>query len=96
MIGKSTREDLPKLKDHAKEPLHQVNMDIFSSSVQSIEGHNYAVVLVDCNTGYRWLYSMKLKSDMLKVVKKWYSDIANLRQKNKLLVVMRDNAGENK
>jgi hypothetical protein len=39
---------------------------------------------------------MKLKSDMLKVVKKWYSDIADLRQKHKLLVVMRDNAGENK
>ena len=95
MIGKSTLEDLPKLKDRAKEPLHQVNMDIFSSSVQSIEGYNYAVVLVDCNTGYRWIYGMKLKSDMLKVVKKWYSDIAILRQKHKLLVVMRDNAGEN-
>ncbi len=83
MIGKSTLEDLPKLKDCAKEPLHQVNMDIFSSSVQSIEGQNYAVVLVDCNTGYRRLYGyygMKVKSDMLKVVKKWYSDIANLRQ----------------
>ncbi len=39
---------------------------------------------------------MKRKSEMLKVVKKWYSDIAVLRQKNKLLVAMRDNAGENK
>ena len=96
MIGKSTLEDLPKLKDRATEPLHQVNMDIFSSSVQSIEGYNYAVVLVDCNSGYRWIYGMKLKSDMLKIVKKWYSDIAILRQKHKLLVVMRDNAGENK
>ena len=85
MIGKSTLEDLPKLKDRAKEPLHQVNMDRFSSSVQSIEGYNYAVVLVDCNTGYRlgWIYSMKLKSDMLKIVKKWYSDITILRQKHK-------------
>ena len=72
MIGKSTLEDLPKLKDHAEKPLHQVNMVIFSSSVQSIEGYFYAVVLVDCNSGYRWIYGMKLKSDMLKVVKKWY------------------------
>jgi hypothetical protein len=39
---------------------------------------------------------MKLKREMLKVVKKWYSDIAVLKQKHKLLVVMRDNAGENK
>jgi len=37
-----------------------------------------------------------VKSDMLKVVKKWYSDIADLWQKHKLVVVMRDNAGENK
>jgi hypothetical protein len=33
---------------------------------------------------------------MLKDVKKWYSNIAILRQKHKLLVVTRDNAGENK
>ena len=66
MIGKITLEDLPKLKDRATEPLHQVDMDIFSSSVQSIEGYNYAVVLIDFNSGYRWIYGMKLKSDMLK------------------------------
>ncbi len=96
MIGKSTLKDLPKLEDHAPEPLYQVNMDPFSSSVTSIEGYNYAVVFVDCNSGYRWVYGMKLKSDMLKVVKKWFSDIADLRQKHKLAVVMRDNAGENK
>ena len=33
---------------------------------------------------------------MLKVVKQWYSDIADLRAKHKLFIVMRDNAGENK
>ena len=96
MLGGSTLEDVPKLKDRATEPLHQVNMDISSSSIQSIGGYNCAVVLVDCNSGYRWIYGMKLKSDMLKIVKKWYSDIAILRQKHKLLVVMRDNTGEDK
>ncbi len=96
MIGKSTLEDLPKLKDRATEPLWQVNMDSFSSSVTSIEGYNHAVVIVDCHTGYRWLYGIKVKSNMLKVVKKWYSDIADLRQKHKLVVVMKHNAGENK
>ncbi len=96
MIGKSTLEDLPKLKDRAEEPLAQVNMDSFPSSVPSIEGYNHAVVFVDCNSGYRWLYGMKLKSDMLGVVKKWYSDIADIRLKHKLTVVMRDNAGEHK
>jgi hypothetical protein len=86
MIGKSTLEDLPKLKDRAPEPLYQVNMDSFSSSVTSIEGYNYAVVFADCNSGYRWVYGMKLKSDMLKVVKKWFSDTADLRQKHKIAI----------
>ncbi len=39
---------------------------------------------------------MKTKDDMLKVIKTWYSDIADIRQKNDLVVVMRDNAGEKK
>jgi hypothetical protein len=39
---------------------------------------------------------MKVKSDMLKVVKMWYSDIADLRQKHKLVIFVRDNAGKNK
>ncbi len=46
MIGKSTLENLPKLKSRATEQPVQVNMDLFSSSVQSIEGYNYAVVLL--------------------------------------------------
>ena len=39
---------------------------------------------------------MKSKDDMLKITKKWYSNIADLRQKYSLVVFMRDNAGENK
>ena len=54
------------------------------------------MVIVDCHTGYRWLYGMKTKDEMLQVVKRWYGDIADLRQKHTLFVVMRDNAGENK
>ncbi len=33
---------------------------------------------------------------ILKVIQKWYSDIAGIRQHHKLVVVIRDNAGENK
>ena len=52
MIGKSTLEDLPDLKGRAEEPLTQVNIDVFLLSATSIEGYNYAVVFVDCNSGY--------------------------------------------
>ena len=34
---------------------------------------------------------MKTKDDMLKVIKKWYSDIADICEKHDLVVVMRDN-----
>jgi hypothetical protein len=75
MIRKSTLEDLPKLKDRGTGPHYQVNMDSFSSSVTSIEGYKYAVVLADCNSGYR------CKSDMLRfIVKKVFCDIADLRK----------------
>ncbi len=50
MIGKSTLEDLPKLKKCASQPLGQVNMYSFSTSVALIEGYNYAVVFADCNS----------------------------------------------
>ena len=71
-------------------------MDSFSSSFRSIEGYFYAHVLVDAATGYRWIYGMKTKDDELKVVQRWYGDIADLRAKHKLVVLMRDNAGEYK
>ncbi len=91
MIGESTLEDLPKSKNRATERFAQVNMDRFSSSVQLVVGYNYACVFVDCNTRYRWIYGMKLKREMLKLVKKWYSSIAVLRQKHKLLVIIKTN-----
>ena len=58
--------------------------------------HNYALIITDDCTGYRWLYGLKTKYDILKAVNKWYSDIAELCETHTLLVVMRDNAGENK
>jgi hypothetical protein len=98
MIRKSTLEDFPVpwLRSRADKPLEQVNIGSFSSLVVSIEGYLHAVAIVDCHSGYRWLYGIKTKADMLKVIKKWYSDFANIRQKHDLIVVMRDNAGENK
>ncbi len=39
---------------------------------------------------------MKTKDQMIIVVKRWYSNIADLLAKHRLVVVVRDNAGENK
>jgi hypothetical protein len=93
---KSRLINLPKEKLRAEKPMKRVNMDLVSSSVLSIEGHKYALGITDCCTGYRWLYGLKTKDDTLKVVQKWYSDIADLREKHTIYVVMLDNSGENK
>jgi hypothetical protein len=62
MIGKSALGDLPYSKDRAMEPRQQVNMDLFSSAVQLVEGCNYAFVLVNYTAGNRWICLMILKS----------------------------------
>jgi hypothetical protein len=52
MIGKATLEDFPKARQVKVKPLHQINVDSFSSSIPSIEGCNHAVVFDDKYTGY--------------------------------------------
>ena len=95
-MGKSLQNNLPKAKERARKLMNRINMDLVSSSVISIEGYKYALVITDCCTGYRWLYGLKTKDEVLKVVQKWYSDVAKLRDKHTTYVVVRDNSGENK
>ncbi len=80
--------NVPDLRNRADKPLKYVNIDSFSSSVVSIEGYSHAVVIADSHSGYRWLYGMKTKDDMLKVIKKWYNYIADIRTKHDLVVVI--------
>ena len=60
-----------------------------------MEGYKYALVITDCCTGYRWLYGLKTKDEDLMAVKKWYSDIAELRDMHKIDVVTAEKSGEN-
>ncbi len=61
-------------------------MDIFSSSVTSIEGHSYALIITDDCTGQLALWFED--KDVVKAVKKWYIDIAELRETHTVLAVM--------
>jgi hypothetical protein len=72
-----------------------VNFDLISSSVTSVEGNNYCAVFTDDCSEYRWAYGLKTKDELIDVVKPWYAEIAYLREKYQLLVVIRDFAGEN-
>ncbi len=81
MIGKATLEDFPKAKRPINKPLYPVHMDSFSPSVKCMEGYNHVIVFVDAATGDQWIYRLKTEDDPIKALRKWYSDIADLRTK---------------
>ena len=95
MIGKAKLNNLPDLKERATIPLERVYMDAYSSSIPSFEGYHHAIVFIDDASSYRWLYGVRSKDQAYEVVKRWYSDIADIRTKYPLIELCRDNAGEN-
>ncbi len=63
--------------------------------VTSIEGCNQCAVFTNDGTEHRLPYGLKPKDELIDAVKQWYAEIADLREKYQLLVVMKDFAGEN-
>ena len=94
MVGKATLQPYPKSKPHAKRPLERVYIDIMSSSTTSIEGFDHALVVTDDASMYRWAYGLKTKDEANAAVRKWISDIVDIRDRHPLEVIIRDNAGE--
>jgi hypothetical protein len=73
-----------------------VNFDLIISTVTSVEGHNAAALFVVDHIGLKWLYSLKSKDEARGAAQRWMVEISELQEKYSLLVVMRDNARENK
>ena len=48
-------------------------MDIMSSLVTSVEGYNYALIIVDDASIYRWIYGLKDKNEANDAARKWIS-----------------------
>ena len=94
MVGKAKLQPYPKTKEHARRPLERVYIDIASSSVKSFEGYDYALIVTDDATMYRWAYGLKTKDDSNAAIRKWVSDIVEIRIRHPLQIVIRDNAGE--
>ncbi len=55
----------------------------------------YCALFIDDCAEHRWTYESKTRDELIDAVKQWYPEIADLREKYQLLVVMRDFAGEN-
>ena len=96
MIGKCQRQDAPAARvEKTQHTLQQVNWDLAMFNEISFEGFRYALTITDSFSGLIWVYGLKTKDQLLSALKKWYGDIAPLREYNRLVTFMRDNAGEN-
>ena len=67
MLGKSQLNDYPESILRADLPLKKVTFDIYSSSVTSIEGYDYAAVITDDLYGISMDISQKTKDEMIDV-----------------------------
>jgi hypothetical protein len=95
-LEKSNRElqPYPGSKEHAKRPLERVYMDIMTSSVTSIEGYDYALIITDDASMCRWAYGLETEDEANAMARKWKADMADIRDRHKLEVIIRDNASE--
>jgi len=94
MVGKAKAQPCPKSKVHAKRPLERVYMDIMSSSITSVEGYNFALIITDDASMYRWVYGLKTKDEANAMVRRWIADIADIRDRHRLEIIIRDNVAE--
>jgi hypothetical protein len=76
--------------DPASKPLGRVHMDLYSSSITSIEGCNHAIIFTDSNSGMRWQYGMKTKDETLDMAKRWFAEIADVHINYTLIMVVRE------
>ena len=96
MVGKAQRNPLPGISTKDYEPMEQVHWDLVTATTPSLEGYNYALLLVDKATRYRWVYGMKTKDETFDMIRKWWADTSRVRARYPLLSLMRDNANENR
>ncbi len=94
MIGKAQLQPYPGSKEHAKQPLERGYIDIMTLSATSIEGYYYALIITDYASMYRWAYGLKTKDEANAIVRNQIADIADIRDRHKLEVIIRDNASE--
>jgi hypothetical protein len=84
-----------RINQAGRTPLAKMKIDLISSSITSIERHNFGALFTDDCTEHRRTNGLKTKDELINVVKQWYAEIADLREKYQLRVDMRDFAGEN-
>jgi hypothetical protein len=88
MIGKVQLQPYPGSKEHVKRPLERVYMDIMTSLITSVERYNYALIIIDDASMYRWAYWLRTKNEANSMVQKWIADIADISDRHKLEIII--------
>ena len=66
----ATMEDFLKANRLVNKAIYQEHIDSFSSSVKSMGDYIHAIVFVDTAFGYKGIYGMKTKNDVIHVVQR--------------------------
>ena len=53
------------------------------------------MILVDKATRHGWVYGLKNKSEVFSIIRRFWANTSQIRNRHPLLCRMRDNAGEN-
>jgi hypothetical protein len=62
-LGKHTRLPFCSSSHHAEHPFDLIHLDLWTSTVVSVSGSKYYLVILDDYTHYLWTFPLKLKSD---------------------------------
>ena len=95
--GKATSMDQPK--PNTPRALKLVHFDLFGHAnnprMLDLVTVSFSLTTVLTTTKYTWVYTIKKKSEVFDVLKKFYADTAIICSKNQLCCFHRDTAGEN-
>ena len=94
MVGKAHLEIRPNSLEHAQLPLERGYMETMSSSVPSIQGYNYALIIADDVSMYQRVCGLKEKSDANAAAEKWICNIGGLKARYEWQKLIRGQAGE--
>lgn len=93
MINKSHRLPFTNSSISSSRPLEYIFTDVWSSPITSIDNFKYYLVFIDNYTRYRWLYPLRLKSQVKEVFIAYKSLVEN-KFNMSIGTLFSDNGGE--
>jgi hypothetical protein len=75
-LGEHTRLPFHSSSHRAEHPFDLIHLDLWTSSVVSVSGSKYYLVILDDFTHYSWTFSLKLKSDTFTTLSNFFAYVS--------------------